>query len=284
MGEADTNLVLPTFLVIGVQKAGTTALSQFLRQHPDVCFSRPKETWFFSRNYNRGIEWFASHFEHYEGETAIGEGSTVLSSPEAPERIASHLPDVQLICALRNPIERAFSQYHYYMYTGNTEEIRGFGEVIRDESSEFGRDLVERGCYIRYLRRYEKYFSRDQIEVVLHQALRKDAQHLLCHLYEVIGVESSFSPDTKSQPNVTKYSSSRTVYALLRKGWSAVSSSFDRWLPALADSLRGTARELLFDREKPEIKDADRAYLKDLYKPYNRKLERWLDTDLSHWN
>ncbi|MBB4062401.1 sulfotransferase domain-containing protein [Salinibacter ruber] len=278
-----SDTVLPNFLLIGAQKAGTTALSKFLRQHLEICFSRPKETWFFSRNYNRGIEWFASHFEHYEGETAIGEGSTVLSSPEAPERIASHLPNVQLICILRNPIERAFSQYHYYLYTGNVVEIRAFGEVIRDESSEFGRDLIDRGRYIRHLRRYEKYFSRDQIKVVFHRALRNDAQNLLRHLYEVIGVDSSFIPDTKNQSNVTKYPSSRMAYALLRKGWKTVSSSFDRWMPVLADTLRGTAREVLFDREKPEIKDEDRAYLKDLYKPYNRELERWLGTDLSHW-
>ena len=71
-GTRERIVVLPTFLITGAERAGTTALFQFLRQHPNVCFSRPKETWFFNRRYDRGIDWFASHFEHYEGETAVG--------------------------------------------------------------------------------------------------------------------------------------------------------------------------------------------------------------------
>ena len=107
-------MILPNFLVIGAQKAGTTALTKFLRQHPDVCFSRPKETWFFDKRYDRGLEWFASHFEHYNGEQAIGEGTArLLQCEAAPERIANDLGNPRLICILRDPVDRAFSQYHF---------------------------------------------------------------------------------------------------------------------------------------------------------------------------
>jgi len=277
---AGADLILPNFLLIGAAKAGTTALSQFLRQHPDVCFSRPKETWFFNRRYDRGVDWFSSHFEHYEGETAIGEGTAgCLACPQAPARIADVLPDAQLIGVLRNPIDRAFSHY----YTGKADADRSFGQVIRDEESEFGRKLVEHGKYIKHLRRYEQHFSRDQIEIVLHRSLRNEPERVMRRLYKVLGVDASFMPDTESRHNVTKYPASRRVYARLRKGWKAVSEQAERWMPGIVDHLRRKAQGWLFSREKPEMREKDREYLRDLYEPYNRELLTYLGEDLSHW-
>lgn len=280
----DSDYVLPNFLLLGAPKAGTTALAEFFRQHPHICFSRPKETWFFTRRYDRGIEWFASHFDHYRGETAIGEGSAgMLVCSKAPQRIAACIPDARLICVLRNPIERAFSHYYFYLYTGKTKECRPFGDVIRDEDSEIGRDVVEQGKYIQHLRRYEEHFSRDQLDVALYRTLREDPQHLVKQLYDGLGVDSSYTPVTESRHNVTKYPVSDTLYAAIRSGWTAIESHFDRWMPALTDTVRSQVRQWLFAREKPEMKEVDRAYLQTLYEPYNRELEQWLGTDLSHW-
>ena len=53
---------LPTFLICGAPKAGTTALYEYVRQHPDVFMSIPKETGFFHKNYHKGEDWFRSHF------------------------------------------------------------------------------------------------------------------------------------------------------------------------------------------------------------------------------
>lgn len=279
-----SNLVLPNFLLIGAEKAGTTALSQFLRQHPDVCFSRPKETWFFNRRYDRGIEWFASHFEHWDGETAVGEGTArLLQSRKAPARIRDHIPEAKLICILRNPIDRAFSQYHFYVYTGKVDPDRPFGEVIRDESSDFRRDLVRQGKYIEHLRRYESLFGREQMHVVLHRPFREDPLRIVTSIYRALGVDPSFIPEAESEHNVTRYPASRTVYEVLRKGWHAVGRRLEQYAPAAVDTLRGAVRRLFFHTDKPEMNERDRDYLRTEYAAANRELEDWLNRDLSHW-
>lgn len=277
-------MTLPNFLVIGAQKAGTTALSQFLRQHPDVCFSRPKETWFFDKRYDKGIEWFASHFEHYEGETAIGEGTArLLQSKEAPSRIYHHIPDVQLISILRNPIDRAFSQYHFYVYTGKASPDRSFGEVLRDPESEFGQDMIRQGKYINHLRRYEDVFGKEQLHVYFYDAFRSTPMDVVQSIYERLGVDSSFTPEASSKHNVTQYPASRGAYHLVRKGWQMIRGQAEYYFPQATERLRSQVRSLFFDTEKPTMNERDRSFLQEQYTESNEALEAYLDTDLSHW-
>ena len=277
-------MILPNFLVIGAQKAGTTALTRFLRQHPDVCFSRPKETWFFNERYDKGIEWFAHHFEHYNRETAIGEGSpNFLPSVKAPKRIYTHIPNVKLFCILRNPIDRAFSQYHFYVYTGKASPGRSFGEVIRDHESDFGQDIIRQGKYINHLRRYEEVFGEGQLHVHLYDTFRRNPIDVVQSIYGRLGVDSSFTPETSSKHNVTEYPTSRSVYHVIRKGWKMIREQSEHYFPQITERLRGQVRSLLFDTKKPEMKERDRSFLQEQYVESNEALEVYLDTDLSHW-
>jgi len=277
-------MILPNFVLIGAQKAGTTALANYLRQHPEVCFSRPKETWFFDRRYEKGIEWFASHFEHWNGEPAIGEGTArLLACQEAPSRIHDHIPSAQLICILRDPVERAFSQYYFYLYTGKADSDKSFRELIRRQDTALGWDLINQGLYIDHLRRYEEIFGRDQLTVVLHRTFRQNPASVLRVLYETIGVDPTFQPDTESEHNVTEYPASRKAYVALRKTWRVVQSHMETYAPDATKTLRQVARRVLFDTQKPTMEDEDRTYLRQVYEQPNRELESWLDEDLSHW-
>ena len=83
---------LPTFLICGAPKTGTTALYEYVRQHPDVLMSIPKETGFFHKNYHKGEDWFRSHFNDWEGEEAIGEAS-VMTDAHSWDRRASFRAD-----------------------------------------------------------------------------------------------------------------------------------------------------------------------------------------------
>jgi hypothetical protein len=255
-----------------------------LDQHPDVFMSRPKETFFFNTHFDKGIEWFASHFEGRSGEHAIGEGTPwTMSAPEAPARVATHLPEARLIFILRNPIERAHSQYYFYVYTGRVEPDVAFHEAIRDEHSTFGQDMLACGMYDEQLERFEEYFDRSQMKIILHEDLRERTGEVVQDVYRFLDVDSGFEPDLAARPNSTHYPNSRSAYYWIRRLWQPLRRTADRWFPETADALRSAVRSLLFSEEKPAMRDDDRAYLRDLYAEPNARLEKRIGRDLSHW-
>jgi hypothetical protein len=158
--------ILPTFLIIGAQRAATTSLFTNLRRHPEVIGPRTadtsvawwKELHFFDENYWRGTDWYRAFFpleirqrasRRFGRELACGEATPYyLFHPAVPERVQETLPDVRLVALLRNPVERAYSHYQHMRLTGrekltfaeaiDAEErrVRGAGEeLLRDKPS-----------------------------------------------------------------------------------------------------------------------------------------------------
>ena len=141
--------LLPYFLIIGAQRAGTTTLFTYLRQHPDIepprradpTIAWPKELHFFDENYWRGTDWYRAFFPlaiarrtaRLRGHELIcGEATPYyLFHPAVPERVAATLPDVRLIVLLRNPVERAYSHYQHMRNTAR--ENLSFEEAIEAE-------------------------------------------------------------------------------------------------------------------------------------------------------
>ncbi|MGQ9662575.1 MAG: sulfotransferase domain-containing protein [Kiritimatiellia bacterium] len=110
-------MTLPNFLIVGAPKAGTTSLFDYLGQHPEVYTPPVKEPCFFSS----GLPAFTHDLAEYEAlfagqttQTAIGEASTTyLYDPDAARRIHDLLPEARIIIMLRNPAERAYSEWAY---------------------------------------------------------------------------------------------------------------------------------------------------------------------------
>ena len=123
-----------TFLVIGAQKSGTTWLFQMMRQHPEVAVAHPKEVDFFNRraNYEKGIDWYYTHFSTRSEHRAVGEVAPnclwtevdraevpeVSLMPNAPALVHGHFPDLKLIVSLRDPVRRAISAYLHQIRAG----------------------------------------------------------------------------------------------------------------------------------------------------------------------
>jgi Sulfotransferase domain len=141
--------VLPSFLIIGAQRAGTTTLYAYLRRHPDVTGPREadasiywgKELHFFDEHFSRGLDWYRAFFPLEARQRATrrlgrdlvpGEGTPYyLFHPAVPARVAATIPDVRLIALLRNPVERAYSHYQLMAKTGR--EKLSFEEAIEAE-------------------------------------------------------------------------------------------------------------------------------------------------------
>jgi len=276
---------LPTFLVCGAQKAGTTALYEALQAHPDVCMSRPKETEFFNWRYRRGWDWFRSHFDHYRGETAIGEASTrTMPSPEAPQRIAERLPDVKLIFVLRNPIERAHSAFWYYVSTGVLCPREDFGRFIRNEGHPLRQEIIHYGFYDRHLSRFVRTFDNKQCLPLRYGALQENPDGAFSELCKFIGVVpggSSFSRGERS--NVTQRPGSKMIYSVAKTLWTSIEQGAPSWMSDAKTALRQWGKRSMLQTGRPAIDEEDRSYLWQIYEPTVESLEDEIGLDLASW-
>jgi sulfotransferase family protein len=198
---------LPDFLILGAQKAGTTALYAYLRRHPAITGPSWKEVSYFDRHYVRGEAWYRGNFPNRSRARGklVGEASpSYLFHPLGPERVRALLPGARLIALARNPAERAFSQYNHEVALGR--EPLSFEEAL-DAEEERLRDEVERlvadpryfsrawwshtykarGRYAQQLERWLAVFPQEQLLVVPTDDLGADPQGTHARVLEFLG-------------------------------------------------------------------------------------------------
>ena len=116
---------LPDFLVLGAQKAGTTALYTYLRRHPDLAGPSWKEVSFFDRHWVRGVKWYRGNFPNKARtrDKLVGEASpSYVFHPLGPERVQEIVPGARLVVLVRNPVDRAlFGTLPRYQATPRTQ-------------------------------------------------------------------------------------------------------------------------------------------------------------------
>ncbi|MGH3156985.1 MAG: sulfotransferase family protein [Streptosporangiaceae bacterium] len=174
---------LPNFLHIGPGKTGSTWLHEVLIDHPEFYFSEAKDLYFFSRYYDRGLEWYGAQFREARPENKIiGEVSPdYLAYPQAAERILTCLgPDVRLMVTLREPASRAFSAYLHLRRHGLTAPT--FIQTARETPS-----LLDDGRYTTNLRRYLNLFDRKVLHLSVFDDLTADPQAFLDDTTEWLG-------------------------------------------------------------------------------------------------
>ena len=242
---------LPDFLILGAQKAGTTALYAYLRWHPQITGPSFKEVSFFDRHYARGELWYRAHLPMRRG-GIVGEASpSYLFHPLAPERVARVLPRARLIALLRDPVGRAFSHYQHEVALGREslsfeDAISREGERMQGEVERMLREpayfsyawwnytYLARGRYAEQLERWYASFPREQLLVLLTDDLAVDTAGTYTRVLDFLGVEH---------------------HAL---------DSFPR----------------IFEREYGEMEPATRAALQQEFAEPNRRLAELLERDL----
>jgi hypothetical protein len=173
---------VPDFLYVGTSKAGSTWLFNALSVHPDVWLASNKGLYYFDAHFDRGPDWYRQHFEGADG-LAVGEFShSYLSSPEVPERIAAYSPAMRLLVCLREPVDRAFSDY--LDLVKNNGFTGSFSEAVERHPR-----LLDRGRYATHLSRYLEHFPATQIHVGLFDELRTGAQQYADEVYGFLGLD-----------------------------------------------------------------------------------------------
>jgi len=250
---------LPTFLVIGAMKAGTTSLYHYLVEHPQVFMPDTKEIMFFDprHNWHRGVDWYRSRFSDAGDALAVGEASTSYTKYPAaegvPERIASVLGSPRLIYVLRDPVERIRSHYLYNLTRGT--EWRPIEEAIDAEPAYLN---VSR--YAMQIDRYVPHLGLDGMLFLDSRKLRSDRAATLRRVYAFLGVDAEWVPptmdreffraeDRKLRPGyVLALRRNPRVRALGKKIPGRVKAITHRLPTAEPDLERGAISEALRDR------------------------------------
>jgi hypothetical protein len=210
---------LPDFLILGAQKAGTTAVYSYLRWHPGITGPAWKEVSYFDRHYRRGIRWYRGHFPMRAGDRIVGEASPgYLFHPLAPERVLATVPEARLIVLLRDPVDRALSHYHHEVALGR--EPLAFEQAIeaepgrtRGEEERMVRDplyfsgawwdytYVARGRYAEQLERWFAVFPREQLFVLASEELAAEPGRTYARILDFLGAPAY---QLSSYPHVYK--------------------------------------------------------------------------------
>jgi hypothetical protein len=290
---------MPNFFVIGANRAGTTSLHDYLGQHPDVFMSAEKEPSYFApKSAQERALWpaqqapvetldeYCALFAAAGSASAIGESSTVyLSSADAPALVRDAVPRARLVAVLRDPVERAYSDYCLHRSWG-TEPL-SFADAVSAELDHAGpvggrmRGYVMTGLYGRSLTRWLDRFAREQLGVWLYEELEADPGKLVSEIFAFLGVDPSFRAATTARRNASRHEPrSRTVDRLARAG--AVRSVARRVLP---DRAWVRAREYVRHTNSvaPELPAEVRTRLVELYRDDIAATERIIDRDLSAW-
>ena len=242
--------MLPSFLLIGAMKSGTTTLYWYLREHPDVFMATPKEPNFFNDHWHRGVGWYERLFAAAGAAQARGEASVRYASypdnPECPSRIASVLPDVRLLYVVRDPIARMQSHYLH--------EVAALRERLPVE-----RALRENAIYLdfsRYATQLERYldrFPREQLMVVRAEDLFVNPSLVLPRVYRFVGVDPSFRPANPARRD-NETAQRFQLPTIVRRGIGlAVRADVYRHVPQWAkDTLRTVTRRR--SRTAPDVR------------------------------
>lgn len=174
-------------------KSGTTALSRYLSQHPQV-FVAPKELHFFNQDdrFAKGAKWYERQFKQATAEhLAVGEKTPTYSyQPNVPARIQALIPNAKLIWILREPAARAYSNYWHAVKSG--VEPLSFARAIAVEDQRVQQNLfkgyLRRSVYAEQVKRYLNYFPLEQMKFLLFEDLIHQPQATLQSAFEFLNV------------------------------------------------------------------------------------------------
>jgi hypothetical protein len=271
---------LPDFIAIGPPRTATTWLHEVLQGHVFLPADR-KETDFFTRFYDRGLDWYADYFRHCEGEMPVGELSPMyFASPPARERIARDLPRCKIICSLRDPVERAYSNYRMLRRIVATK-------VDFETAATTRGDLLESSRYGTHLAEWLATFDRERVQVLIYDDLEANPQAFLDSVCDFIGIARfPISSSKVGAERVLAVNNQPASPRLAKIARDVVGWFVDRRYHRAANRVR-ESRIIKYMLEGgapfPPLSGDVARRLREYYRPEVEKLENLIGRDLSAW-
>ena len=310
----------PNFFIAGAPKCGTTSFYDQLDRHPQIYMSPIKEPCYFAselrvenfseelqpqlrresetlREYLRGpmtskrfggpvTEWedYLLLFRNVRDETAIGEASvSYLWSQTAARNIAGRIPDAKILLLLRNPVDRAFSQYLQAVSSGLVR--RSFRQQIaagmKSAPSKFGvlNPFLEFGAYSDQVKRFLDVFPRKHILIHIYEDMRSNPARAMAETLSFLGVDAEWVPDGSARFMEPRVPRTIAVANILKKR-----GIWQQTAHLIPESLRPALRRAVHrPRASLTVDPADRACLQNYYREDILTLEHLLNRDLHSW-
>jgi len=292
----------PNFIIIGAMKSATTSLYTYLKQHPDVFMTTIKEPMFFNNFQKENdcklhgrktkkittFDQYYSLFDAVKNEKAIGEASpSYIFNEDCPQLIHKYLPKTKIIAVLRQPVERAYSNF-LHARRADREPISDFEIAFNKEEERKAENWSPlyyykgKGYYAKQLERYYSLFPKENIKIILFEDLAKIPIETAQEIFEFINVDSSFIPDTSKKANV-----SGTPKGLF--GWLIMKLRYYNLIPNIQFSnyLPGFMIQFIFKsaykKANPLNTEVKNRLTDTYYKEDILNLEKLIGKDLQHW-
>lgn len=293
---------MPEFFIVGAPKCGTTAMNDYLQQHPEIFLPKKKEINFFGSDlvfYKPRVtkEEYLSHFAEAKNEKRVGEAAVwYLYSKRAAAEIKAFSPDGSIIIMLRNPVDMMYSLHAQRLYNDN-EDLRDFEEALAAEKDrQQGRRIYKNAAnamgffyrdaarYTQQVRRYFEVFGREKVHVIIFDDFKKDTPRSFHETCEFLGVNTQFHPEfnivnprktvhSATLRNFLRYPPPSVRWVLRSLGLRPVEWGFKGWLKRLNTKVEPPS----------DINPALRQALRAEFLPEVEQLSELLDRDLTHW-
>lgn len=273
--------------IIGAMKSGTTSLHNYLNAHPQIFMCEPKEPGFFVEEltWKKGVAWYSTLFNDCSNELIIGESSTHYTKrptfDHVVEKIYDYNPDARFIYQMRDPVERAISQYWH-----NVRDIDFVGETrTMFDAITHDSEYINFSDYAYQLEPYIKFFGEEKIYCQTFEEMRDSPQACLVSIFDWLGVDADFiPPNLDNKWNVMagelKQVSGKGVLNSIRHNdlWSMISPFFPSGLKELG--IRMSAHNVV--RNDTGLKESQQ-YLRDNLHPRIANLEQLLGKKYPEW-
>lgn len=275
-------LMLPNFLFIGPAKSASTWIFEILRSHPQIFVPPCKDLYFFDRFYDKGLDWYSSHFPSFPEKPVVGELShDYLFSETACARIKKDLPGVRLITCLRNPVDRLFSDYLFTRKHGLVS-----GDIF--ESLKSYPEILNQSLYYRPIKNYVSQFGMERLLILDFNEIKKDPDNVSEKIYRFLDVDPTFrAPSAKEVVLPASFARNRTLSFVSKKMAETVRNM---GFPNLVGQIKRSPliNRLLYkeySRENyPRLSPEDRMKMYRIFEDDMVSLEKFLNVRFDSWH
>lgn len=251
---------LPQCIIIGARKAGTRALLVYLNLHPDI-ITHGEELHFFDEDdfYNQSLEAYRRKMPFsFKNQITIEKTPSYFTTPEVPERVYRMNSTIKLLLILRDPVERAISDYTQVALSKlkKHKHVDTFEEKVLEKDGSINRSYkgISRSVYHRHMARWLEFFKLSQIHIVDGENLVADPYSEIYQVEEFLGIEHKIKEDY--------------FYFNKSKGFYCVHTEV---LQKCLSESKG--------REHPEIDPKVLKKLRGFFRPKNQKLFKMINRE-----